>query len=47
MGLGDLIKKKKVANGEGEGNCSKNCTGEKEYKSIGKYRFFENIWDEQ
>ena len=30
---------------EGEGNCSKNGTGEKEHKSIGKYRFFESMED--
>ena len=42
QGWGDLIKEKKGkwANGKGKGNCSKNWTGEKECKSIGKYRFF-------
>ena len=29
----------KWANGQGEGNFSKNLTDEKECKSIGKYRF--------
>ena len=43
---GDLKKKKKVANGEGEGNCSKNWTDEKECKGIGK-KVFENIGDGQ
>ena len=31
--------KKKVANREGEGNCSKNWTDEKECESIGNCRF--------
>ena len=43
MGLGGVDKEKKEKNGkwEGEqkGNCPKNGTGEKECKSIGKYRF--------
>ena len=46
METGDLKKKKKVANGEGEGSYSKNWTDEKECKSIGK-KVFENIGDGQ
>ena len=49
-GLGEFDKGKKCGkweNGEGEGNCSKNWTGEKECKSIRKYRFFESMRDEQ
>ena len=50
MGLGGFDKEKKKWQmhkwGEGR-NCSKNWTGEKECKSIGKYRFFGSIADGQ
>ena len=39
LGWFDKEKKDKWANGEGKGNCSKNWTGEKEFKKTGKYRF--------